>query len=41
MGVYIKDNKFVIITEPKSFYFDLSKNIHKNLRHGIDFCIKQ
>ena len=39
MGVHIEGNKLVIIIEPKSFYFDLPKNID-NLRHKIDFIIK-
>ena len=40
MGVHIEDNKLVKITEPKTFYFDLPKNIGKNLKHEIDFIIK-
>ena len=33
MEVYIKDSTFVIITEPKTFYFDLTKNVGKNLKY--------
>ena len=40
MGVHIEGNKLVIIIEPKTFYFDLPKNID-NLKHEIDFVIKQ
>ena len=27
-------------TEPKTFYFDLSKDVDKNFKHEIDFKIK-
>ena len=42
MGPYIDDNKLVI-TRPKTFnfYFYLAGNVDKNLRHEIDFIIKQ
>ena len=40
MGVHIEDNKLVIITEPTTFYFDLPKNVGKNLKHEIDSAIK-
>ena len=39
MGVQFEDNKLVIITEPKTFHFDLRKDVD-NLKHEIDFIIK-
>ena len=39
MGVYTRDNKIVITTEPKTIHFDLSKNADNNLKHKIDFII--
>ena len=39
MGVRIGDNKLLIKTELKTFYFDLLKNVD-SLKHGIDFIIK-
>ena len=38
--MYIKDNKIVIITEPKTFYSDLPKNVNNNLKHEIHFIVK-
>ena len=35
-----KDNKLVIITKPRTIYFDLSKTLDNNLRHEIGFIIK-
>ena len=40
MRVHIEDNKLVIIAEPKTFHFDLPKDVDKNLEHEIDFIIK-
>ena len=40
MGVYIKYNMLVTVTEPKTFSFDLPKQFDKNLKHEIDFIIK-
>ena len=40
MGVYIKYNMLVTVTEPKTFCFDLPKEFDKNLKHEIDFIIK-
>ena len=40
MGVYIKDNKLVIITEPKTIYYELSKDVDNNLKHEIEHGIK-
>ena len=40
MGVYIKYNMLVTVTEPKTFCFDLPKQFDKNLKHEIDFIIK-
>ena len=39
MGVIIKDNKLVIMTESKAIYFDLFKNVDSNLKRDIDFII--
>ena len=33
------DYKIVIITEPKTIYFDLSKKVDQNLKHKICFII--
>ena len=33
-------NKILIATEPKTIYFDLSKNVGNNLKHKIDSTIK-
>ena len=35
-----KDNKLVIITKPRTIYFDLSKTFDNNLKHEIGFIIK-
>ena len=40
MGVHIGDNKLVIKTKPKTFHFDLPKNVGNNLKHEICFIIK-
>ena len=40
MGVHIGDNRFVITTKPKTFYFDLPKDGDNNLKHGNDSFIK-
>ena len=39
----IDDNKLVEITDSKNFhfYFDLPKDIDRNLKHEIDYIIKQ
>ena len=34
------ENKLVIKTEPKTIYFDLSKNADNNLKYQIHFAIK-
>lgn len=36
MGVFIKNNKLVIITKPKALYFHLRVNVEDNLKHQID-----
>ena len=36
----IKDNKLVIIEEPKSFYFDVSYKTDNNLEDEIYFLMK-
>ena len=38
--VIIKNNELVIITEPKPFFFYLSKKVDNNLKHDIDFITK-
>ena len=40
MVVHIGENKLVIATEPKAFYFDLPTNVDINLKHEIYFIIK-
>ena len=35
MGVYIDDNKLVILVEPKSIRIDLTIKINKSLKHDI------
>ena len=40
MGVHIGYSKLVIITEPKTFHFDLPKDVDKNLKYEIDLIIK-
>ena len=37
----MRDNKLVITTEPKSFSFNLPKNVSTNFKYGIDSIIKQ
>ena len=39
--VHINDNKLLIITEPKTIYFDVKQDVVDNLKHEIDFIIKQ
>ena len=36
MGVIIKRNKLIIITEPKTFHFDLPKDVGNNLKHEFE-----
>ena len=40
MVVQIADNKLVIATEPKTFYFDLPKHADNNLKHETLFYHK-
>ena len=40
MEVIIKNNRLVIITEPKDIHFDLPKDIGNNSKHEIYFIIK-
>ena len=40
IGVPIEDNKLVIITEQKTFFFYLSKDFDNNFKYEIDFFIK-
>ena len=40
MGVIIKNNKLMIITEPKTIHFDLPRYIDNNLKRRIDFITK-
>ena len=42
MGVIIKENKLIIIiTDPRTIYFDFPKDIGNNLMHEIEFITKQ
>ena len=36
MGVYTDDNKLVIITEPKTISFDLTKKVDNSLKYEAD-----
>ena len=40
MGVHIGDDKLVIITEPKTIRFSLSKDVDNNLKYEVYFIIK-
>ena len=40
MGVYIEDNKLVIIIEPKTSHFDLPEDVRNNMKHGINSIMK-
>ena len=40
IGVHLEDNKLVIATGHKVFYFDLPKDVDKNLKYEIDYIIK-
>ena len=40
MGVVIKENKLVIIREPKTNHFDLLKDVNTNLQPEINFIIQ-
>ena len=40
MGVYVDDNKFVIIIKPKIIRFNLTRKIVSNLKHKIKSVIK-
>ena len=35
MGVHIDDNKLIIAAEPKTFHFDLRKDVGIYLKHDI------
>ena len=39
MGVYIADNKLVIIREPKSICLNLTKKVDDSIKHEIDSVI--
>ena len=39
MGVYINDNKFLILRAPKTIDFDLSRKTQNFLKDEIDFII--
>ena len=39
MGLHIGNKKRVIITEPKTIHFDLSKDVDNKLEHEIDYII--
>ena len=38
--MYIGDNKLLTTIEPKTFHFDLPKNVHNNLKYETDCIIK-
>ena len=40
MGVYIYDNKLVIMIEPKTISFSLTKKVDNSLKHKIDIIRK-
>ena len=40
VGVHIESKKRVIITEPKTIYFDLSKVVDNNLKYETEFILK-
>ena len=40
MLFFIKDNKLLKMTEPKTVYFDLPKDVDSNRKHGIGYMIK-
>ena len=40
MGVYIQDKKLVIIAQPKTIRFNLTKKIDSNLKHDFGHIIK-
>ena len=40
MGMHIHDNEHVIITEPKTICFNLTKNVENSLKDETDHCIK-
>ena len=39
-GVYIHNNKLVVITEPKTIYFDLSEKADNRPKYEINYIIK-
>ena len=41
MGVHSNKNKLLIITEPKTIYFDLPQYVVTNLMQETDYIIKQ
>ena len=40
MGVIMKFNKLIIMTELKTIHFDLPKDVDNNLKRKIDFITK-
>ena len=40
VSVIVQENKFVVITQPKVFHFDLLGKADNNLKHEIDFITK-
>ena len=40
MAMIINDNKLALITEQKTFHFDLPKRVENSVNFGIDFIIK-
>ena len=41
MRVIIKDNKLVIITDPKIIHFDLRKHVNNNVKHETEFITNE
>ena len=41
MGVHSNKNKLLIITKPKTIYFDLPQDVVTNLMQETDYMIKQ
>ena len=37
----IKDNKLVMITEPKTICFDMPRDVDSNLKNEINFIVRQ
>ena len=40
MGVHIEDNRLLIIAEPKTVHFNLSKDVDRKMKYETDFITK-